>query len=336
MKKRIVTASLLAAILAVSACGNNAQPATTTAAATSAAETTTAAAETTTKAEETTKAAEETAKTEATTAAADTASDGTVFFTDGFGNNYYREDGTINEDWGVIVLPYAAVRISTGLYIDSDSSPDDFEPEDFNYKGTKSEECETQFITAGDTVGSFKIKDVAASLRGPWNDETSSTDLDAEEGFTLAMLDINIDGDVTMTGYVRYYFDEQYGLSSGDIRFIPDSCYKGCPMPIGLSGEESSFGVIDFDEHAAGGDGNYYDTVYGGGVCIYSDAPMFNVGNLLNDYAGRDELYNLLDGGNADCSKKVEITLGDVHLGWNDNFGSFYSCTGVIKDMKVL
>ena len=31
-----------------------------------------------------------------------------------------------------------------------------------------------------------------------------------------------------------------------------------------------------------------------------------------------------------------EIKLSDLHIGWNDTFGSFYACTGTIKDMKEI
>lgn len=335
MKKRIITSSLLAAILAVSACGNNAQQ-TTTAAATEAPAQTEAAATEAAPAETTAAPETEAAPAETEAKQAEDNSGKTVIFTDAFGNSYYREDGTENADWGVINIPFAALRLSTGLFVDSQTSPDLFESDDFIYNGSKAEDCDTVFVGVGDKIAGYTLRGVNTALRGPWNDETAGADLSATEGFAPSAIDIDIEEDVVLTGYVRYYFNEQYGLSSGDIRFIPDGCYKGLPMTIDINGMDSNFGITDFDEHAGEGEDGFMNTVYGGGVCVYSDAPMFNVGNLLSDYAGRDELYNLLDGGNADCSKKVEITLGDVHLGWNDNFGSFYACSGSIKDMKVL
>ena len=339
MKKRILTASIIAAILAVSACGNNAQQTTTAAATTAApAETTTTAAETTTTTAAETSAEAETEAAPAETEAVETEDNSgkTAIFNDAFGNSYYREDGTENPDFGAVVVPYTTVRLSSGLYIDSLTSPDYFETDEFNYSGPMAEDKETVFVRDGDTIGGYTLKNIATSLRAPWNSDAEKYEFDATEGFLPGTIDMDIEEDVVLTGYVRYYFNEQYGLASGDIRFIPDDSYKGLPMTFDITGMETNFGVTDFDYHAGEGEDGYVNPVYGGGVCIYTDAPQFIVGNLMQDYSDRSDLYELLDGGNADCSKKVEITLSNVHLGWNDNFGSYYSCTGSIKEMKVI
>ena len=340
MKKSIRTTSVIAAlvtILALSACGNKPAETTTTAAAT----TTTTAAATTTEAEteapEATKAEDETdaepAGTEAAPADDDT-DKGEVMFTDLSGHKYYKADAVAGE-WDV-TFPYTSVRISTGLYLDSDTNPELFDVENFSYSGDRAGCGDLIVIKEGDTLGDLKIK--SASTRA----YSISPDVLDEAGNPLPPQlggsSFDIDGDITLTGILRYYFDEMYAVASGDMLFVPDSCYAGMPMATDIINGESNYGYVSFDEKGSGsGEDGWGENTYGGGINVYSDTHGFHVGNLDSDtYAGRTDLVELFDGATANCTKKVQITLSDVHIEWNDNFGSYYSCSGIIKDASVI
>ena len=332
MKKQTFAAALAAVILCAG-CSNNAQSTTTTAAA-APADTTTTTAET---AAETTESAAETTDAPAETTAAETdgsdSENKTVIFTDKQGHNFYREDAEIGE-WGQISFPYGYMRLSTGAYHDSDSEPDLFIPDEFIYNGETAPAGDLVRFDVGDTVGTLTLKNIKTSLNSPWDDALGDVNPDAESGFMYSRTEADFDGEITLTGVVRYYFDELYTISSGDIKFIPDSCYTGLPMATDISDDEYRYGTVSFDEKSAGGEG--YETVYAGGLCLYSDAHQFGLGNLKENYSDRAELYQLFDGGNENVTKRVQVTISDVHIEWNDSFGSAYSCRGVIKDISEI
>lgn len=328
-KSTILTAAALVAVLTLSAC-NSGSPAKTTAPAESvtpaepAAPSDTTAAKTTAAEEQTTTAAESVQVTK------------TPIYTGICDKTYYREDATVN-DWGQLHFDSSVMRVSTGLFVDSETSPDVFVPDEFEYSGETAELGTVVQIKAGDRVGDYVVKEAETLISAPWSEEKGEADPDAAEGFYPSRTYVALDGDVTLTGYFRYYFDEQYAISSGDIQFLPDSSYAGLPVPVDISGMDTMYGLTDFDKKAGDDpEEGYYDSVWGGNICIYTDAPVLHVGNLMNDYADRAELYQLLDGGSANCTKKVEVTLTDVALEWNDNFGAAYACTAKIKDAKVI
>ena len=333
MKKQTsMTAALLIAALTLAGCAN--KPASTTAAAEAV---TTTAAETTTTAAETTTASETTAaETTADVTTAEDNSGKTAIFTALDGTVFYRENGTVNE-YGQLVFPGAIARVASGMYITSDSEPDSFIPDEFIYNGSTAELGDMMKISAGDTVCGYKIKEASTSLTFPWDPDKGDFNREATEGYTLGGSDIFFEDDVTLTGILRYYFDEQYAISSGDIQFIPDESYKGMPIAFDISGRENNYGVTDFDAHGGvDADGGLLEEKWGGNICVYSDANILHLGNLKDDYSDRTDLYELLDGANANCTKKVEVTISGLKLRWNETFGAFYSCEGKIKSMKTV
>lgn len=318
-------AAVLAATLLASGCGNKNTPA-----------------QDTKKTEDTKPAQTEEAKTEKTEATEDKETEAvteapetednsgkTAFFT-AFGDKiFYREDATVG-DWNMLNTDRAVVRISSGTYHDSDSEPDLFSPEEFEYKGEEAALGETVMVKAGDTIGGVKIASASTSFMPPWNDELGDSDPNATEGFTPFSSEVKLEGDITLTGIIRYYYDEQYAIASGDMFFIPDASYKGLPVSVDPADNYPSYGVCDYD--IAGG---YEDNYYGGGVCVYVDAPRFRVGNLNELGSSNTALVELLDGGNANCTKKVEITLTDVSVNYSDQFGTGH-CSATIKDIKLI
>ena len=334
MKKSIrrTTAELaaLAAILALSSCG--AKPAETTTAA-PAETTTTAAAETTTTAAETTTAAPETTEPATEETAGADNSGKTVMFTDTSDHNYYVEDAKEGE-WDM-TFPYASVRLSSGLYVDSDTSPELFDVENFRYNGDRVQRGDLVMIKPGDTVGGLTIADAETKV---FKTEENAVD-EGENPLSPQISDVRVTvgGEVTLTGIIRYYYDEMYAVASGDIMFVPDSSYAGMPVGTNIVEGDWEYGTVNFDEKGSSTpDGGYGDNTYGGGVNVYSDAPLLHLGNLNENYSDRTDLVELFDGASANCTKKVSITLTDLVIDWNDMFGSAYSCSGVIKDLTVI
>ena len=332
MKKRILTASMIAAILAVSACGNGAKPVPTTGpapevtSASSAGETVSAESEETadtegTKADDTGEVSEEEEFTVTKT----------VIYTGINDKKYYLEDAVeVNEEWGMATYDTAFVRVSTGTYHDSDTEPDLFTPDEFIYSGEKAELGTVYQVKEDDVMGDLKIASAETQISFIKNDETG-------EYISMPFYSCTkIDGDITVTGVLRYYFDEQYAIASGDLVFVPDASYKGLPLSFSPSGMYEDYGVTSFDmKETIPEDGSYGDTYYAGGICVYSDAPRLRLGNILQDDAlkSNSDLTTLLDGAKADCSKRVEVTLTNLQLEWSDQFGSDHS-SAVIKSIK--
>ena len=332
MKKRILTASMIAAILAVSACGNGAKPVPTTGpapevtSASSAGETVSAESEETadtegTKADDTGEVSEEEEFTVTKT----------VIYTGINDKKYYLEDAVeVNEEWGMATYDTALVRVSTGTYHDSETEPDLFTPDEFIYSGEKAELGTVYQVKEDDVMGDLKIASAETQISFFKNDETG-------EYISMPFYSCTkIDGDITVTGVLRYYFDEQYAIASGDLVFVPDASYKGLPLSFSPSGMYEDYGVTSFDmKETIPEDGSYGDTYYAGGICVYSDAPRLRLGNILQDDAlkSNSDLTTLLDGAKADCSKRVEVTLTNLQLEWSDQFGSDHS-SAVIKSIK--
>ena len=236
-----------------------------------------------------------------------------------------------------MTFPYTSVRLSSGMFIDSDTSPDLFDPDNFMYNGEKAERGDLVMVRAGDTIGGLTIAKAATRFQSPYNSETGDYDPDAQEGFMLGASWIDIAGEVTLTGIIRYYYNEMYTISSGDMIFVPDGSYEGMPMATNILGDEWQYGTLNFDEVGSfSEEEGYGESTYGGGVNVYSDAPGFRLGNLNENYAGRTDLAELFGGADENCTKKVKITMTDVHIEWNDNFGSALSCRGIIKEAEEM
>ena len=307
MKKHTLSlvSTLLAVFLAVSGCANgkaeaSESPETTTAATAAPTETTTGPAPETT-----------------TTAAVEDNSDKHAVWTFE-GSSFYREDGTPDE-WNMLGFDGAMVRLSSGEYHDSETEPDLFIPDEFIYNGEEVGLGETAFVRAGDTVGGVTIVSAKTSLMPPmdWDTGEGVPKFDEYDGYMPFDSEVKLDGTLELTGTVHYHYDEDYTISSGDMLFIPDSSYKGLPMAVDIGGYASVFAARDFD--ACGG---WDERYYGGGTCVYSDAPAFRVGNLFDDYGDDADMIRLFDGGKEDCIRKVRITLSDISLVWSDQFGT--------------
>ncbi|MBR5090255.1 MAG: hypothetical protein IK093_12575 [Ruminiclostridium sp.] len=350
MKKRYLTAAALAAILVCTGCNNGGTAQTTTTAAatttTTAAASTTAAEATTTTAAETTTAKETSApeKTDETEETFDGYDGDVVFyddpiFTDLAGNNYYRSEAEVT-DYGELVFPFAYMRPSTGLCYTSYSNPEMFVPEDFTYTGETAPFLELVRYEAGDKVGSLTVKSAKTYFYPPYNSDTGEFEIDATEGFHFSRVEVDFEGEITLSGAAFYYYDEMYARSSGDIEFLPIN-YETLPLPVDISNYQYRYGTLGFP--ANGGvsdDGGYLDEVYAGGECFYSDAPMLHLGNLFKDYPDymmstdfQTDIFYPFRNVDKNVSVGAEFTLSDLHLEWNDNFGAAYSCYAKITNV---
>ncbi len=318
MKKRII--SVLAAAAVIIACAgcvtkNDEKKETTTTTAASATTTTTAADVTGTPAAATTSAAPQ-----------ETDPNKTALLTLPGGKIIYSEDGTMMSEWeGGFIKSYNTgyVRISTGFYHDSVSDPDLFNTEDFIYSGDKPALGEIREVKAGDTIGGLTVKSTELNV-GSYS---------ADNCFIFGNF-VTFDGEVTLTGIMSYYYDEQYGIMSGDILFTPDSCYAGLPLACNpISETVSAYPRFDVIEDYTG-DGTG-DKKIGNGPAFISDAPTFRAGNLFENYAGNGELNDVTNGGNTNVTRKVQVTLSDIKLEFSDQFGTNH-CSAVIKSIKAL
>ena len=336
MNKKILTAAL-AAVLILAGCSNGNKPAETT---TAAPETTT-----TTVAPETTKTSEATTTEATTTEATTEASEPT----DEDNSNKPKDDEVVLSMGGVEILgkdvksneyqmyeyDCGLMRTSTGTYYDNKTNPDWFATDEFTYSGDTVPLGSLTEFRVGDKIGDLTVTEASTNFY------KMATEVDDDLNpisfcWYLSHTGISLEGEIKLTGIARYYFDEQYSIGSGDIHFIPDSSYKGLPVPVcfdeTFNGSEptNGYGFTSFDIK-----GDWNNQSYGGGLCVYTDAPEFRVGNLNSDYSKHTEMYELFDGGNADCTKRVEVTLTDIKVSYSDQFGPTH-CSARIKEIKAI
>lgn len=321
MKKTISLILALAAVLSAAGCssGGGNTAVTTEATTTQASETTTAAEQTTATKEEAkteTTTAETTATTEETAAPDNEGK--TLVWTAPDGTELYAEDA-VNKTEYYLEYDIAFARPATGTYYDSSTSPELFDAENYEYSGEYVTPEGYKPVRAGDSFGGHTINYVQ-SIFGTY------TDADGNMVAYPMSNTIEITEDVTLTGTLRFFRDEQYAVTAGDIFFFPDSSYKDMPQP-DLSGSNTQ-GTPDFFLLS-----DY--TKLGEGVSLFTDSPRFRCGNLYENYADNTEVNTAVDGGQASCSKKVRITFSGMLIEWSDQFGASFS-HGTIKNIEVI
>lgn len=304
--KKAIPCTALALMLVLSACGNNAQSA-------AAATTTTTAAVT----------------AETTTAASGFKVTKTVIYTGIFDKKYYLEDAADVDENGLATYDTALLRYSTGVYHDSDSEPELFDTDELRYGGATADVGTVVQVKKNDVMGALTVNSAKTELYFREDEENG--------GYYGAPLttEVTLDGEITVTGIIRYYSVPDPGtVDSGDVLFIPDSSYRGLPMPIDPPGTDTMYGTLDMDYRVTYGE-TANEWYWGGNVCVYSDATRFRLGNLNYGLSDNTELIGLLGDPNEDCTKRVEVTLGDIALRWNDQFGSSHTSAS-IKSIKAI
>ena len=285
--------ALAATTVTTAATTTTAAPAASTTAATAAPVTTTTAA-----APETTAAALTTAQPENSSdrKAAYTAVDGKVIYEDEL--HPYSDD-----EWAPSCADRSLMRISTGMYHDSESEPELFEKEDFIYSGEMPEYGGLSSFAAGDSVGGLTVSSAQMMFEKDMNNMVFSNSLE-------------LDGELTLTGVLRFHYDEQYTIARGDMIFIPDGSYKGYPVPCDPLNDRLEL-YANFDSSAD----KEWNVIPGEGIALFSDAPRFRVGNYFDSYAGNGEVSDVVGSADQNLSRRVEITLTDITLSCSEQFG---------------
>ncbi|MGN0657018.1 MAG: hypothetical protein ACI4KR_09505 [Ruminiclostridium sp.] len=328
MKKTTALIIALAAILSAAGCSstgvNTAKTTESTTATTTAAETTTAPEQTaaTKETTEKTTTAETTTTPEEISSAEETtqpdSEDKTLIWTAPDGTELYAEDASNKTEY-YLEYDIAFARPATGIYYDSSANPELFDAENYEYSGEYVTPEGYKPVKAGDSFGGHTINYVQSIF---------STYTDADGNLVTYPMSntIEITENVTLTGTIRFFRDDQYAVTEGDIFFFPDSSYKDMPHP-DLSGRETQ-GTPDFfllNDYAELGEG----------VSLFTDSPRFLCGNLYENYGDNAEVNTAVDGGQESCSKKVRITFSGMLIEWSDQFGISFS-HGTIKNIEVI
>ena len=241
------------------------------------------------------------------------------------GRTLYLEDGKTESEWeGGWVKSFDAgyVRIASGLYHDSISEPGLSDTQNYEDSGEPATLGEIREVKPGDTFGGLTVSKVElyVSKQG-------------ENSYYVFGNNAELAGEITLTGVLRYYYDEQYSINSGDMIFAPDACYKGLPAACDPLAE-TLFVSPDFDVIESYNDDGI-SKKNGDGPAYYTDSQKFRLGNLFSDYADNGALNDILNGGNTNVSRKVEVTLTDVKLTYSEQFGDSH-CSAKIKSIKTV
>lgn len=203
----------------------------------------------------------------------------------------------------------------TSVYDDSTLHPERFDLENYDYTPETEYTAPKLFeIRAGDTVGDYRIYSAHTTIA------RNSAD---DEERTIVATEIVLDGEYTFTGALRFFYDEEYTIESGDLQFIPTEPLTNFPLPLG-------FGAVP--------------SFFLGNTAVYSELINgFRVGNLFTGETGMiiftdeennlftpiklgesvlAELNRMLSGEKSDCERRVEITLSNITLAYNDQNGS--------------
>lgn len=101
----------------------------------------------------------------------------------------------------------------TSVYDDSMLHPDRFDLENYDYAPEAEYACSKLFeIKAGDTVGDYKILSARTSIMKAGM---------GDEGNAILETAIVLDGEYSFTGALRFYYNEDYMIGAGDLRFLP-------------------------------------------------------------------------------------------------------------------
>lgn len=203
------------------------------------------------------------------------------------------------------------------VYDDSTLHPERFDPENYGYTPETEYVFPKPFeIKAGDTVGDYRI--------GAAHTMIAKLDMGYEEGAILET-EIVLDGEYSFTGALRFFYDEDYMIGAGDLRFLPTEPPTGFPLPIGFGAQPSFFlgNTAVYSELMSGlRVGNLFT---GNTNFVELDEETGEWGAVGIDPAVFEKLNQILASEKADCQKWVEITLSEITLTWSDQFGTAQS-----------
>lgn len=326
--KKTIAILAAAALLCASGCANNPVQETTNDTQASAAESS----ETTTETAETEQTSSDTQPSEIvseTTAQAPEGDDSskTLLYSVGNGNDFYLEDAVSSDEY-IITFDYAYVSAASGIYDDSLTSPAAFDVSNYSYNGEMSIDGAGALIKikAGDEFGGYKITSAQTSLMK--NEYDGNTDV-----YPFSQ-EIVINGEYTLSGLLMHYCGDEYAVSAGDVKFVPDSSSKGMPLPY----VQYSFYTSIFE--------NFGET-----LGVYTDSPFFALGNIIlgilssasldengncvmekMDEKVLNELYSIFGTDKENRAVRANVTFSEMQIRWSDQFGMNRS---IVKPVEI-
>lgn len=232
-----------------------------------------------------------------------------------FSEYYYRFDYT----YGFV----------PSVYDDSSLHPERFDVENYDYTPETEYVYPTVFrIEAGDTVGGYRIHSARTTIL---NSETAGYGNNE-----ICGTEIVLDGEYSFTGVLRYFYDEDYGVTSGDLQFLPTEPLTGFPLPLGYSAHTSFCGenTAVYSELMNGfRTGNYLAEESGAYIVTDEENHLYEMLKFNDSVLA--ELDRMFSGETSDCERRVEITLSGIDMVFNDQNGSMGSMA-VITAVKEI
>ncbi len=324
--KKTIALLAVAALLCASGCANNPVQETTNDTQASAAESS----ETTPETEQTfsdTQPTEIVSETTSETASEDDVSGETLLYSVGNGNDFYLEDAVLSDEYS-ITFDYAYVSAASGIYDDSLTSPAAFDASNYSYNGEMSIDGAGALIKikAGDEFSGYKITSAQTALMK--NEYDGNTDV-----YPFSQ-EIVINGEYTLSGLLMHYCGDEYAVSAGDVKFVPDSSSKGMPLPY----VQYSFYTSLFEN-------------FGGTLGVYTDSPFFALGNIISgelssasldengnwvmekmDEKVLNELYSIFGTDKENRAVRANVTFSEMQIRWSDQFGMNRS---IVKPVEI-
>ncbi len=216
------------------------------------------------------------------------------------------------------------------VYDDSTLHPERFDRENYDYTPeTEYVYPEVFRIGAGDTVGGYRIRSAETTI--------VNSDMVEYGGNAICATEIILDGEYSFTGVLRFFYDEDYAITAGDLQFLPTEPLTDFPLPLGYSAHTSFFNenTAVYSELMNGfRTGNFFTEESGAYVVTDEENHLYEM--LKFDDAVLAELTRMLSGETNDCEKRVEVTLSGINLVFNDQTGSMGSKAVItaIKEIK--
>lgn len=253
-----------------------------------------------------------TSSTETSAIADDPESNGkTILWEAPNGELFYKEDAV--SDGSLLTFDQAVYRPSTGVFYDSLTNPELFDPETHEFLGDLIEYDESDWccVHTGDTINGYTVECAKISFN-----------IDDEAYFKANT--ITFQEDVILTGYLMYCsYDEPTTITTGDFIMIPDESFQGMPRVniYPLSAVVSGQSWENPDEFVL--------------PAYYTDAPMIPLGNLYRDYAENEELKALIGDGTESKKIRAEVTISHLDLCFADMMGDSWT-SGKIVGVKEI
>lgn len=255
--------------------------------------------------------AEQSASPTETTAADPESEQKTVLWEAPNGELFYKEDAF--PDGSLLAFDQAVCRPSTGVFYDSFTNPELFDPETHEFLGDLIEydESDWRCVHTGDTINGYTV-------------ECAKISFDVDEEVYFKWNEITFREDVILTGYLMYCaYDRPVDVSRGDFFMLPDESFQGMPR----------VNLYPFHKIIDGKIWEYpEDFVF---PAYYNDAPVIPLGNLYWDYAENEELKALVGDETESKKIKAEVTIGHLSLCFADMMDEAWT-SGKIVSVKEI